>query len=119
MKKILIPLLLLAMFAFTGCKSESARSIVGHTYGVIESANSMFTIYFSPSETASINFINGDEKLITSHFTYDINDDDVEVYYDYSDYWIETAKGELFIHLTYDPIDDTLNFLGDILHRID
>ena len=56
---------------------------------------------------------------MTSHFTYDIQGDDVEIYYDYSNYWIETAKGELFMHLTYDPIDDVLYYLGDRMSRLD
>ena len=121
MKKILVVILVSVLaFSFTSCEGENgARSIIGHTYGIVDSSTSFFTIYFSRSGSASINYVNGSDKLITSHFTYDINGDDVEIYYDYSDYWIETAKGELFIHLTYNPIDDTLNFLGDILHKID
>ena len=121
MKKVLPVLFFLLIFTLTGCESanKSARAIIGHTYGIIESSTSYMTIYFSKSGNANINFVNGSEKLITSHFTYEIAGDDVEIYYDYSDYWIESAKGELFLHLTYYPEQDELRYLTDVLSRID
>lgn len=121
MKKILTAIFItLIAVTLTGCEgNKSARSIIGHTYGIVESSTSYLTIYFIRSGNASINYINGNDKLMTSHFTYDIKGDDVDIYYDYSNYWIDTAKGELFIHLTYDPIDDALYCMGDRLSRID
>lgn len=119
MKKILSVLFVLSMLTLTGCESKSARAIIGHTYGVIESPTSLFTVYFSKSGYASINFVSDNEKIITSHFTYEIEGDDVEIYYDYSDYWIDSAQGELYLHLTYYPEHDELRFLTDILSRID
>lgn len=121
MKKILPVLFFLSIFTLTGCESanKSARAIIGHTYGIIESSTSYMTIYFSRSGNASINFVSGAESLITSHYTYEITGDDVEIYYDYSDYWIETAKGELFMHLIYYPEEDELHYLTDVLSRID
>ena len=67
------------MLTLTGCETNSARSIIGHTYGVVESPTSYLSIYFSKSGNANINFVNGSEKLITSHFTYEIIGDDVEI----------------------------------------
>lgn len=121
MKKVLPVLFFLSIFTLTGCESanKSARAIIGHTYGIIESSTSYMTIYFSKSGNANVNFISGGESLITSHFTYEIAGDDVEIYYDYSDYWIETAKGELWMHLTYYPGEDELHYLGDVMSRID
>lgn len=121
MKKILSVLFILSIFTLTGCESanKSARAIIGHTYGIIESSTSYMTIYFSKSGNANVNFKSGGEGFITSHFTYEISGDDVEIYYDYSDYWIETAKGELWMHLTYYPEQDELHCLGDVLSRID
>lgn len=119
MKKILSVLFVLSMLTLTGCESKSARAIIGHTYGVIESSTSYMTIYFSKAGNANVNFMSDGESLITSHFTYEIAGDDVEIYYDYSDYWIETAKGELWMHLTYYPEEDELHYLGDVMSRID
>lgn len=119
MKKFLPVLFLLSVIALTGCQSKSARAIIGHTYGIIESSTSYLTIYFSKSGNANVNFMSDGESLITSHFTYEIAGDDVEIYYDYSDYWIETAKGELWMHLTYYPEEDELHYLTDVLPRID
>ena len=121
MKKILPVLFFLSIFTLTGCEgvSKNARAIIGHTYGIIESSTAYMTIYFSKSGNANINFVNGSEKLITSHFTYEIIGDDVEIFYDYSDYWIESAKGELFMHLTYYQEEDELHYLTDVLSRID
>ena len=118
MKKILPVLFFLSILTLTGCESWGARSIIGHTYGIIESSNS-FTIYFSKSGSANITYLDGDESFIISHLTYDIKGDDVEIYHDYSDYWIETAKGELFMHLIYFPELDELYYIGDVLKRID
>ena len=122
MKKILTAIFItLIAVTLTGCEgaNKSARAIIGHTYGIIESSTSYMTIYFSKSGNANINFVNGSEKLITSHFTYEIAGDDVEIYYDYSDYWKETAQGELWLHLTYYPEQDELRYLGDVMSRID
>ena len=121
MKKIITAIFItLLTITFTSCEGQkNARSIIGHTFGLIESSTSYLTIYFSKSGNANVDFKSGDQSLITSHFTYDIKGDDVEIYYDYSDYWIETAKGELFIHLTYDPVDDVLYYLGDRMSRLD
>lgn len=112
--------ILMTIFVFTGCQSNnSASAVIGHTYGIIESSSSYMTIYFSKSGNANVTYESDGESLITSHFTYDISGDDVEIYYDYSDFWIETAKGELFMHLTYYPEEDVLRYLGDVLSRID
>ena len=121
MKKILeVIFITLSIISFTSCDGQkSAKSIIGHTYGIIESSTSYMTIYFSRSGNATVNFQNNNQGYQTSHFEYDIKGDDVEIYYDYSDYWIETAKGELFLHLTYDPVDDVLVCLGDRMTRID
>ena len=121
MKKILeLIFITLLTISFTGCEGrKSAKAIIGHTYGIIESSTSYMTIYFSRSGNATVNFQNNNQGYQTSHFEYDIKGDDVEIYYDHSDYWIETARGELFLHLTYDPVDDALYYLGDKMTRID
>jgi hypothetical protein len=121
MKKILSVLFFLSIFTLTGCEgvSKNARAIIGHTYGIVESSTSYMTIYFSKSGNAHVNFKSGGESITTSHFTYDIAGDDVEIYYDYSDFWKETAKGELWLHLTYYPEVDELHCLGDVMSRID
>ena len=121
MKKLLPVLFFLSIFTLTGCESgnKSARAIIGHTYGIVESSTSYMTIYFSKSGNANVNFQSSGEGFITSHFIYEISGDDVEIYYDYSDYWIETAKGELWMHLTYYPEVDELHCLGDVMSRID
>ncbi len=121
MKKILeVIFITLLIICLTGCEGQkSAKSIIGHTYGLIESSTSYVTIYFSRSGNATVNFKNDSQSYQTSHFEYDIQDDDVEIYYDYSDYWIETARGELYLHLTYDPVDDVLLYLGERMTRID
>lgn len=121
MKKILSVLFVLSMLTLTGCEgvNKSARAIIGHTYGIVESSTSYMTIYFSKSGNANVNYKSGGESLITSHFTYEITGDDVEIYFDHSDYWIETAKGELWMHLTYYPEEDELYSLGIVMSRID
>jgi hypothetical protein len=121
MKKILSVLFFLSIFTLTGCEgvSKNARAIIGHTYGIIESSTSYFTIYFSKSGDASVSLVSGNNRLITSHFTYEIKGDDVEIYYDYSNYWIDSAKGELFVHLTYYPELDELHYLTDVLKCLD
>ena len=121
MKKIITAIFItLLTITFTSCENQkTAKSIIGHTFGVIESSTSYMTIYFSKSGNATVDFRSKNQSLMTSHFTYDIQGDDVEIYYDYSNYWIETAKGELFMHLTYDPIDDVLYYLGDRMSRLD
>ena len=121
MKKILeLIFITLLAISFTGCEGrKSARSIIGHTFGYIESPTMYMTIYFSRSGNATVEVKNGAQSFQTSHFEYDIKGDDVEIYYDYSNYWIETARGELYIHLTYDPVDDVLVYLGDRMTRLD
>lgn len=121
MKKILeVIFITLLTICLTSCEGQkSAKSIIGHTYGLIKSSTSYVTIYFSRSGNATVNLKNDSQSYQTSHFEYDIKGDDVEIYYDYSDYWIETARGELYLHLTYDPIDDVLLYLGERMTRID
>ena len=121
MKKILTAIFItLIAVTLTGCEgNKSARSIIGHTYGIVESSTSYLTIYFSRSGNATVNYRNNNESFKTSHFIYEIQGDDVEIYYDYSNFWIETAKGELYLHLTYDPIDDVLTYMGDRMSRLD
>ena len=121
MKKILeVIFITLLTISFTSCEGQkSAKAIIGHTYGYIESSTSYITIYFSRSGKATVNLNNGGQSYQTSHLEYDIKGDDVEIYYDYSDYWVETARGELYLHLTYDPVDDVLCYLGDRMTRID
>ncbi|MBO7255653.1 MAG: hypothetical protein J6U79_04680 [Paludibacteraceae bacterium] len=121
MKKIFsVIFITLLIFTFTSCEKEkTAKSVVGHTFGIIESSTSYFTIYFSKSGYATIKSVEEEQSMMTSHFTYEITDNDVEVYYDYSNYWIETARGELALHFTYDPIDDVLVYMGERLSRMD
>lgn len=121
MKKILTAIIIIVLtITFTSCEGQkSARSIIGHTFGYVESSTTYLTIYFSRSGYANVTAVDGTQNFQTSHFTYDIKGDDVEIYYDYSDYWLDTAKGELYIHLTYDPIDDVLCYLGDRMSRLD
>ena len=100
MKNIITAIFItLLTITFTSCENQkTAKSIIGHTFGVIESSTSYMTIYFSKSGNATVDFRSKDQSFMTSHFTYDIQGDDVEIYYDYSNYWIETAKGRSLGH---------------------
>lgn len=118
MKRILpLTFIILSAFIFTGCTNNNAKSIIGHTYAWVGSSTEMLSIYFSPSGHAVIHSISGNESFNTSHFIYNIEGYTVEICYDYSDYWVEDAKGTIIMALTYNPDDDTLRYLGDVLHR--
>jgi hypothetical protein len=119
MKKMLPVLFLLSMLSLTGCDTRSARDIVGHTYGAIDSSTEFMTIYFSKSGNATINYSRSNERFNTSHFTYEIVGDDVEIYYDLSDYWIDSVQGEMYLHMTYYPEQDELHFMHEVFTRID
>lgn len=119
MKKF-IPLLfaIVTVFTFTGCQKNSAKEIIGHTYGVTSSTES-YMFYFSPSGVVTYTYLNGVEVINNSHFTYEIMGDNVEVYFDYSSFWLPEAQGTLFVHLTYYPEEDVLRYLTDVLYRLD
>lgn len=110
MKRILSTLLI-GLFAmmFIGCESkDEARAIIGHSYQMYNSASDWETLYFSPSGTAQITFCSQGTTSSVSHFTYKIQRCNVEIYYDYSDYWKSTARGQLLGAFTYMPDQDCL-----------
>lgn len=119
MKKF-IPLLfaVVAAFGLTGCQKNSAKEIIGHTYGMSSSVES-YMFYFSPSGIVTYTYSAGGQIDNNSHFTYDIVGDDVEIFFDSSTFWIPEARGTLFVHLTYYPEEDVLRYLSDVLCRLD
>lgn len=107
----------LVLIMLAAC-SPTANTIKGHTY-YGGSSDSGMKVYFSPSGSAQITHYLDGTTTIYSNFTYTIDGNIVEIYYDYSDYWKLEAQGKLFLHFTYDPETDTLRFdEGDVLSRM-
>ncbi len=119
MKKLLLLFFVIfSLIGFTGCQKNSAKEIIGHTYGMSSSVES-YMFYFSPSGIVTYTYSAGGQIDNNSHFTYDIVGDDVEIYFDSSSLWLPEARGTLFVHLTYDPEEDVLRYLSDVLYRLD
>ena len=119
MKKLLLLFFVFfSLIGFTGCQKKCAKEIIGHTYGK-SSSTERVSFYFSPSGTVTYSYY-GETGIVNSpHFLYNIVGDDVEVFYDSSSFWLPEVQGTLFIHLTYDPEEDVLRYLSDVLCRLD
>ena len=111
MKKLLNFLfsIIVALVVFTSCENQGeARAIIGHSYQLYIDVSNWETIYFSPSGTAQLtSCIQGTTSTYT-HLTYKVQKCNIEVYYDYSSYWNESARGELLGAFTYMPEQDYL-----------
>lgn len=116
-KYISCAIFLLCTFLISSCDSDVNHPIVGHTYGVSE-GNEYIALYFSESHTCLVQIYTATQTLNNSHFTYTIKDTSVDIYFDKSEEWIESARGTLLLHLTYNVSDNTLSYLGDKLYFI-
>ena len=120
MKKLLsIFLITLSVLVFTGCESNNAKQIIGHTYAWVGSSTQMLSVYFSPSGSAVVHIVNGNDYSDTPHYIYDIIGNNVEIRYDYSYYWKDEYQGTIYLHLTYYPEEDVLRYMEDVLYRVD
>lgn len=110
MKKLfLLFLAVVMMLGFSSCENQGeARAIVGHSYQMYNSASDWETLYFSPSGTVQLTFCNQGTTSSYTHLTYKIQNCNVEVYYDYSDFWKDTARGQLLGAFSYLPDQDCL-----------
>lgn len=111
MKKLLfiLAIVLMAIGTFTSCENQNeARAIIGHSYCLYVDDANWETLYFSPTGSAKLDYCNKGTTSSYTHLTYKIQKCNVEVYYDYSTFWKETARGELLGAFTYMPEQDYL-----------
>lgn len=115
--KVLSALLLMfTAVMFVAC--GSANSVKGHTYATGTSSSGL-KVYFSPSGAAQVTYYVDGETKTFSHLTYTIKGDNVEIYFDYSDYWKLEAQGTIASHFIYDSKEDVLIMEdGTMLHRL-
>lgn len=111
MKKLLYSLfsIIVALNVLTSCENQGeARAIIGHSYQLYNDASNWETFYFSPSGTAQLTSCNQGTTSTYTHLTYKVQKCNVEVFYDYSSFWKESARGELLGAFTYMPEQDCL-----------
>lgn len=103
-------IVILISLTFIGCEGnqKDARAIIGHSYQLYHNADDWETFYFSQTGTVQLTYCNQGEKGSYTHFTYIIQKNNVEIYMDKSDFWIDTSKGQLLGAFTYMPEDDCL-----------
>lgn len=109
MKKLFILFAAVMTFAFTGCKNQGeARAIIGHSYET-HNDTEVDVIYFATSGDAQVTIWNeGSDPQMLSHLDYKIDGCNVEVFFDYSEFWKEAYRGEVYMAFTYYPEGDYL-----------
>lgn len=122
MKRFIYLLILAASIVTAGCSTneptpKSATAIMGHTYRV-DDGSDYISIYFAYSYTCVYTSnVNGTYTNV-SQLTYRISGNNVDIYFDNSSKWTESARGTLFLHLIYYPSSDKLMLDGVTLNRI-
>lgn len=105
---------------FSSCEKNNgdALAVIGHSYMLYESQSNWETIYFSSSGAVQISgCYNGESKMII-HMTYKIRGCNVEIYADYTEYWVEGYRGQLLGAMVYHPEGDYLVYsTGEIYNR--
>ena len=119
-KKLFLILAACVAIVFTSCENQgAARAIIGNSYKCAVDADNLETFYFSPSGSAQLFGRNAGSQFSYTHLTYKINNYNVEVYFDYSDFWVETSRGELLAAFTYMPEQDYLKSqTGNVYYRV-
>lgn len=107
MKRLLSIALFVCTLFLCGCEGSTdiAYEAVGHTFA---SQNREITLYFASNGTAKTGYLQNGKMQYIPNFTYTINKDIIEVFYDESTFWVETARGELFAVFRYDHKSKTI-----------
>ncbi len=125
-KRLIYLLILAASIVAVGCSnneptytssSESALSVIGHTYKYKSNSN-YISYYFASSGTCTYtSYVNG-EYFSTSNLTYKIDDNNVDVYTDNSSNWQTSKRNMLLYHLVYLPSSDALSWENLVFNRV-
>lgn len=122
MKRFIYLLILAATIVTAGCSTnepttKSATAIKGHTYRV-DDGSEYVSIYFARTNTCVYTSnVDGTYTNVTQ-LNYRISGNNVDIYFDNSSKWNESARGTLFLHLIYYPSSDKLMLDGMTLKRI-
>lgn len=117
MKKVLSILAVMAVLFMASCVNEPSHPIVGHAY----SPGDDDQMYFNINGKVRYSFFDSNmEYYDVYHYTYEIHDNVVSVYYDKSNFWKDRAKGKLFTVFTYSADGDVLyDENGHPWHRVE
>ena len=121
-KKFIYLLIFAATIVVAGCSTneptpQSAIAILGHTYRA-DNGSDYISIFFARNYTCTFtSYVNG-TYTNTSQLLYRISGTNVDIFFDKSTAWVESARGTLFVHLIYYPSSDKLMLDGTTLKRI-
>lgn len=124
MKRLIYFLILASTIVLAGCSNKNeptntktAVAIKGNTYRSSDGIN-YISFYFASNFTCAMTANVNGEYTSNPHMIYKIDNNNVDIYRDYSSYWQTAYQGSLLYHMIYRPDDDTLVLDGSIFKRV-